>query len=169
MRLSNGAVHETDKQKVAAFASWLLDIGNGHVGTPDENDPENTSWVDIPDSYRIPDDSNGMMNLIKFIYDDQTLQNPTPQALQEKVIVCPKNEVVDIINSKVMSMLPGRTQVYISYDEALPHSHDGGEVELLYPKEYLNTLSFAGLPPHRLELKVGTPIILLRNISMAQK
>ncbi|GJR17971.1 putative RNA-directed DNA polymerase [Tanacetum coccineum] len=156
-----------DKQKVAAFASWLLDIGNGHVGTPDENDPENTSWVDIPISYRIPDDSNGMMNLIKFIYDDQMLQNPTPQALQEKIIVCPKNEVVDIINAKVMSMLPGRTQVYISYDGALPHSHDGGEVELLYPKEYLNTLSFAGLPPHRLELKVGTPIILLRNISIA--
>ncbi|GKF24149.1 hypothetical protein Tco_0076471, partial [Tanacetum coccineum] len=37
----------------------------------------------------------------------------------------------------------------ISYDDTVPHGHDGGEVELLYPKEYLNTLSFAGLPPHR--------------------
>nr|GEW77692.1 DNA helicase [Tanacetum cinerariifolium] len=155
-----------DKEKVAIFANWLLDIGNGNIGVPDEVDLENTSWVDIPDMYRIPDDEHGMVNLIRFIYDDQMLQNPTPQALQEKVIVCPKNEVVDTINTKVMSMVPGRTQVYISYDEALPHSHDGGEVEMLYPKEYLNPLSFAGLPPHRLELKIDTPIILLRNLNI---
>nr|GFB20027.1 DNA helicase [Tanacetum cinerariifolium] len=43
---------------------WLLDIGNGLIGTPDDLDPENTSRVDIPDSYRIPDDENGMVNLI---------------------------------------------------------------------------------------------------------
>ncbi|GKE16803.1 DNA helicase [Tanacetum coccineum] len=118
------------------------------------------------DDYRIPDDQNGLLNLIGFIYDNHTLQNPTPQELQEKVIICPKNEIVDIVNAKVMSMIPGRPHVYNSYDEALPHGHDGGEVELLYPKEYLNTLSFVGLPPHRLELKVGTPIILLRNINI---
>ncbi|GJZ61535.1 DNA helicase [Tanacetum coccineum] len=166
MRLNNGSLNERDKEKVAAFAQWLLDIGDGHLGTPDELDPQNTSWVDIPDDYRIPDDENGFLKLIRFIYDDSTLENSTPQQLQEKVIVCPKNEVVDIVNTKVMSMIPGKPHVYTSYDEALPHGHDGGEVELLYPREYLNTLSFAGLPPHKLELKIGTPIILLRNINI---
>ncbi|GKF83391.1 DNA helicase, partial [Tanacetum coccineum] len=131
MRLKNGSLNETDKQRVAAFAQWLLDIGDGHLGTPDELDPESTSWVDIPDNYRIPDDENGFLKLIRFIYDDQTLRNPTPQQLQEKVIVCPKNEVVDIVNTKVMSMIPGTPTVYTSYDEALPHGHNGGEVELL--------------------------------------
>ncbi|GJX91651.1 DNA helicase [Tanacetum coccineum] len=43
----------------------------------------------------------------------------------------------------------GRTYTYVSYDDAVPHGHDGGEVELLYPREYLNTLSFVGLPLHR--------------------
>ncbi|GJZ46665.1 DNA helicase [Tanacetum coccineum] len=121
MRLKNGSLNETDKQRVAAFAQWLLDIGDGHLGTPDELDPESTSWVDIPDNYRIPDDENRFLKLIRFIYDDQTLRNPTPQQLQEKVIVCPKNEVVDIVNTKVMSMIPGTPTVYTSYDEALPH------------------------------------------------
>ncbi|GJV37849.1 DNA helicase [Tanacetum coccineum] len=49
MRLSNRTLHETDKEKVGTFANWLLDIGNGNIGAPDEVDPENTSWVDIPD------------------------------------------------------------------------------------------------------------------------
>ncbi|GJQ92839.1 DNA helicase [Tanacetum coccineum] len=166
MRLHDRNMNETERQKVTTFAKWLLDIGDDHLGTSDEVDPENASWVDIPDDYRIPDDENGTLNLIRFIYDDNTLQIPTPQQLQEKVIVCSKNEVVDIVNTKVMSMIPGRPHVYGSYDEALPHGHDGGEVLLLYPREYFNTLSFVGLLPHNLELKIGTPIILLRNINI---
>ena len=34
-----------------------------------------------------------------------------------------------------------------------------------YPIEYLNSLNPSGLPPFKLELKVGCPIMLLRNIA----
>ncbi|GJY57361.1 DNA helicase [Tanacetum coccineum] len=166
MRLSNNSLQEADREKDTYFAQWLLDIGNGHIGTPYESDPENTSWINVPDDYCIPDEKNGMSNLIKFIYDDETLHTLTAKRLQEKATICPKNEMADIINAKVLSMLLGNTRTYISFDEAIPYDHDGGDVELLYRKEYLNTLSFAGLPPHRLELKIGTPIMLLRNIDM---
>ncbi|GJV57230.1 integrase, catalytic region, zinc finger, CCHC-type containing protein [Tanacetum coccineum] len=41
------------------------------------------------------------------------------------------------------------------------------ETELLYLTEYLNTIIFPGFLPHELELKVGSPIMLLRNVNLA--
>ncbi|GJW79427.1 DNA helicase [Tanacetum coccineum] len=156
----------SEKEEVLIFANWLLDVGDGTIGVPDESDPENASWIGIPKKFQIQDDENGLTKLIQFIYNKHTLLHPTAKDLQEKVIVCPKNDTADVINAKVMSMLPGHTTTYTSHDEAMPHGQDGGEVELLYPTEYLNILNFAGIPPHELKLKIGTPIMLLRNINI---
>jgi len=40
-----------------------------------------------------------------------------------------------------------------------------GEQEGVYPTEFLNSLNMAGVPPHKLRLQVGSPIILLRNMT----
>ncbi|GKC31644.1 DNA helicase [Tanacetum coccineum] len=108
-----------------------------------------------------------LATLIEFIYDQKTLQRPTPTDLQKKAIVCPKNEDADMINAKILTLVNHHQHVYLSFNEAVPHGNDGGETELLYPPEYLNSLNFAGFPPHRLELKVGAPIILLRNLNIS--
>ena len=46
---------------------------------------------------------------------------------------------------------------------------DSGEevVEDLYDTEFLNTIKCSGLPHHKLVLKVGIPIMLIRNIDQA--
>ena len=80
--------------------------------------------------------------------------------------MCPKNETADLINEKVLGLVKGETITYISSDEAIPLGREGATTEMLYPPEYLNSLRFPGLPPNTLHLKIGTPIMLIRNINL---
>nr|GEX05894.1 DNA helicase [Tanacetum cinerariifolium] len=148
-------------------AKWLLNIGDGTIGDPDGTDSENTINANMPHELCIPYSDTTLASLINFIYDQKTLQTPTPKDLQKKVIVCLKNENADMIIARVLGLVNRQHHVYLSLDEAMPHGNDGGKTELLYPPEYLNSLNFAGFPPHKLELKVGAQNILLRNLNIA--
>ncbi|GJS12920.1 DNA helicase [Tanacetum coccineum] len=70
MRLTQGDLTNAEKEEVSTFANWLLNVGDGTVGVPDESDPDIVSWIEIPGKYRIPDDKTGLTKLIHFIYDD---------------------------------------------------------------------------------------------------
>nr|GEX56179.1 DNA helicase [Tanacetum cinerariifolium] len=153
-------------ENVNSFASWLLDVGDGIAGRPDEEDPENTSWIDIPPTYCVPPDNQGLSKLIDFIYDQSTLQTPSAITLQQKEIVCPKNKTANIINLKVLDMVNGECTIYVRQDEAVSVKNDKAESEMLYPVEHLNTLKLLRFPPHQLELKVKAPVMLLRNVNL---
>ncbi|GJY51126.1 DNA helicase [Tanacetum coccineum] len=109
-----------------------------------------------------------LSKLIDFIYDQSTLHTPSAMTLQQKAIVCPKNEAAYIINSNVLDMVPGESTSYMSQDEATPSRNDGAKTGMLYLVEHLNTLKLPRFPPHHLELKVGVPVILLRNVNLTE-
>nr|GEY20145.1 DNA helicase [Tanacetum cinerariifolium] len=155
------------RQRSEAFAKWLLDVGNGEIGEPDKEDGHDSSWIAIPHNYLVAADERGLSQLIKFIYDDIILKTPTAGCLQEKAIVCLKNKTVDVVNAKMLSNINGESRTHLSNNEAIPMGKETIETELLYPMEYLNTITFPGFPPHELELKVGSPIMLLRNVNLS--
>ncbi|GKB38571.1 DNA helicase, partial [Tanacetum coccineum] len=66
-----------ERSLVNSFGLWLLDVGDGIVGQPDEEDPKNMSWIAIPSNYCVPLDDQGLSKLIDFIYDQSTLQTPS--------------------------------------------------------------------------------------------
>ncbi|CAH1432689.1 unnamed protein product [Lactuca virosa] len=75
-----------------------------------------------------------------------------------RAILSTRNDSVDEINDLLIGRFHGEEKIYYSFDEAVD------DINNFYPVEFLNTLSVSGLPPHYLRLKVGCPIILLRNL-----
>ncbi|XP_010539235.1 PREDICTED: ATP-dependent DNA helicase PIF1 [Tarenaya hassleriana] len=88
--------------------------------------------------------------------------------LKERAILTPRNETVHEVNAFLLSKIPGQTTEYLSSDSIGIDSAPGTDWQSLYPVEYLNSLEFPGLPSHRLDLKVGAPVMMLRNINQKE-
>ncbi|KAL3634028.1 hypothetical protein CASFOL_021082 [Castilleja foliolosa] len=165
MRLRSHSNSSESTDDASEFAAWLLSIGDGLVGEPDMNDPQNTCRIQIPPQYLIRATEKRLHALISFIYDDFILNNPSADNLSTRAIVCPTNDTSDDINKAVLGLTPGDCKVYTSYDVMVTHGGSHADTEALYPQEYLNQLTFPGIPPHELTLKINAPIILIRNIN----
>ncbi|XP_022040220.1 uncharacterized protein LOC110942764 [Helianthus annuus] len=138
-----------------------MHIGNGLIGEPDADDPHNAKTIEIPPDFLIQEEANSLQSLINFVYQDSILRNPCAENLSCRAIVCPKNDTADEINKIILNMTPGEIKCYISHDSMVPHMQNSADSETLYPQEYLNQLSFPGIPPHKLDLKVNTPMNII--------
>lgn len=45
---------------------------------------------------------------------------------------------------------------------------DDIEEESQYNMEYINSITPSGMPPHKLNIKIGSIVMLLRNVNMSQ-
>ena len=81
-----------------------------------------------------------------------------------RAILAPLNAEVDEINEACLNQLPAEGKTYASADTAIDEL---GTPNPAYPPEYLNGLNFPSMPPHVVQLKVGCPIISLRNLDPA--
>jgi ATP-dependent DNA helicase PIF1 len=81
-----------------------------------------------------------------------------------RAVLAPLNEDVDkindIANARIRTATNANVVGLLSVDPVLEH-----EQAAYYPTEFLNSLEFSGLPPHKLKLQEGAPVILLRNLS----
>ncbi|GAB2285533.1 hypothetical protein Dimus_039708 [Dionaea muscipula] len=85
--------------------------------------------------------------------------------LTERIILSARNDDVSAINSMVLDIFPGQKVTYLAADKMSDDNGSNGNPTNRYPTEFLNSMDPPGLPPFKLELKVGCPVILLRNIS----
>ena len=79
----------------------------------------------------------------------------------ERAILTSKNVDVNNLNTIIMDQFPEEAVEYYSADMIEEQTNS----EHQYPIEFLNSLTIGGLPPHKLSLKVGSPIILLHNLN----
>jgi hypothetical protein len=133
-----------DTENTEGYSKFILDVGNG-VGAFENKVP--LSIVNI---------NRNVDDFIKNVYN----QNMTRNEIIKSVILCPKNDQTEFLNEYITSKIPGQCEVYYSADSIIEESSATN-----YPTEFLNGLLPTGMPPHKLILKVGVPIILLRNFS----
>jgi hypothetical protein len=129
------------------FAGWLLSIGNGRA-----NDCE--GQVTIPDEYL------EKFDLVGSIFGSEMIE-VGDESIFNKIILTTRNDFANEINSRVLGLVSGPTRVYLSADSIV--SDEPSEINR-YTTEFLNGQQPSGLPPHELSLKVGSIVILLRNL-----
>jgi hypothetical protein len=82
-----------------------------------------------------------------------------------QAILTTKNTIVNSLNTQIVEAMPGREHVFLSTDSV----ETGDDQAMVISMKFLNTITLAGMPTHRLALKVGVPIILLRNLNAASE
>jgi hypothetical protein len=151
MRLNTTDEHERE------FAQWQLDIGHGR------HTDENGNLI-LPDHFHCRE--NTIESLIETIYPGITYHiPPTDQYFAECTILASRNDDVDCINTDILKQFPGEIQTFLSADTIKNNNGEGGQDVLMYPVEYLNSINCSGLPLHKLELKKGCPVMVLRNLN----
>ena len=82
------------------------------------------------------------------------------------MILSSRNDNVDDLNTLMLNSFPGEEQIFFTEDTVANDRPDEGE--LMYPAEYLNTINCSGLPLAKLHLKIGCPVMVLRNLFPAE-
>lgn len=162
VRLANGV--EGEQERNQDFAKWLLKLGSGEL------QEEEYTQVKI-DRCQVKEMADGVdfdKNFVTNHYKGVTemIENRDWGCLTKyyaaRCLITPLGKTVDKVNARMTDIIPGDAQVSISVD----HMDEEG-VDAVGP-EILNSFQINGFPEHSLKLKVGMPLVLLRNLNLAQ-
>jgi hypothetical protein len=134
------------------FSDWLIRLGNGEL-TNDQGLPEDT--IEIPQTLLCDG------NLIIEIFGETMTPADAPR-FAKMAILCPKNIDVDKICEEILERLEGNSSTYFSSDSIDDENDDDTQN---YPVEFLHEQTPSGMPKHKLNLKIGAIIMLLRNLN----
>ncbi|XP_065650729.1 ATP-dependent DNA helicase PIF6-like [Hydra vulgaris] len=135
-----------------AFSNQFLALGNGEAPVDMQ-----TGLIKFPANFCTL--VNSAEELIVKVFPNIQQSFTRHDWICERAILAPKNESVTKINMQIQKMLPGNEKSCNSIDMVMDPSE-----AVNYPTEFLNSVEPSGCPPHILHLKVGAPIILLRNL-----
>ncbi|XP_064637083.1 uncharacterized protein LOC135493587 [Lineus longissimus] len=141
----------TDAQEVD-FSEYLLRLGDGQE---ELHESIGDNMIQIPEKHLL----DTTQELIDAIFPDLDHGCGNAQNLTAGTIYTPLNKNVHHLNDQCLAKFPGVTTTYLSADSI----HEDQHKEAI-PTEYLNSLTPSGLPDHELKLKVGCPVMLLRNL-----
>lgn len=135
------------------FSKQLLAIGNGQIPVD-----MLTGLISIPPNFC--ELASSKEELITKVFPNIGRNYLNHDWLSERAILAPKNKDVDDLNFIIQSNIAANLHSFKSVD-CVTNEDEATN----YPTEFLNSLDLPGLPPHNLQLKVGSIIIMLRNLN----
>ncbi|GJU95703.1 ATP-dependent DNA helicase PIF1-like protein [Tanacetum coccineum] len=150
MRLGSGS-NSSERKEIQDFADWILNIENGKIGG--KNDGE--ANVEFHDDMLILDSDDHIGSIIHETYPDLLHNIYDPDYFQERAILAPNHELVDMINDRMLSLIHGDEKTYNSFDTVGVADVDTNFNEKMYTEEFLNNLNMAGIPHHSIKLKIA--------------
>ncbi|XP_055521948.1 uncharacterized protein LOC129716088 [Leucoraja erinacea] len=139
MRLSEGK---------GEYSKFLLDVGEDKIAKNEDNE------INIPEDMVLS--ARTLDDCIDYIYP--AFDHPAT-LFSNNCILVPHNDTMRRINSACVRRFPGTMREYYSFN-----SVTDGTNSTHFPTEFLDSVEICGLPPHKLELKKGSPIVLIRNL-----
>ena len=164
------------RQQLQDHADWMRRIGDGA-------EPTYPAQGGYPDSIRIPEryvsTARDLPELINTTFGGDLNGGEADEAtLTASCILAPLNEDVDGVNDLAADMFkprhregdgerrgrqPASSREYLSFDSVDPADDHGAHMN---PPDFLNDLRPSGLPAHRLLIKPGMPVIIVRNLNV---
>jgi len=168
MRVAN-ALDPSRSREIADFAEFLLMVGEGRHPVSEARGPDfmalpSDMMLKVPEPERDCDESidHELATIVDAVYAQVGQSHLHDSYFDDRAILTTTNTQVHRVNEEVSKRMVGRATEYLSTDTV---ESDEPEAELLYETEYLNGLSVSGLPPHKLTLKIGSTVMMIRNLN----
>ncbi|CAN1165972.1 hypothetical protein LINPERHAP2_LOCUS26469 [Linum perenne] len=162
MRLMRSNCSQSERQEIATLDSWLKEIGDG-VGCSILGEAN----ILIPPDLMVGKHLGPIQDIVKATYPDILHNYQNAAYLASRAVLAPHHDMVHKVNAHVLSLIPGEEITYLSSDSIDSEKGKQNVIHPEFPNELLNSLQIPGFPDHEIKLKVGVPIILLRNIDQA--
>ncbi|XP_057803565.1 uncharacterized protein LOC131018889 [Salvia miltiorrhiza] len=155
---SNAEAMELEK-----FSKWIASIGDGTIGSANDGHVN----IDIPTDLLIKWSGDPIEHIVNTIYPSYCANNVDISYLQERAILAPTLNAVESVNQYMISLNKTEGQLYRSSDSTSRSDSATDLVQQVHTPKFLNNIKCSGVPNHELYLKLGTPVMLLRNIDHA--
>ncbi|KAL3115858.1 hypothetical protein niasHT_007158 [Heterodera trifolii] len=142
-----------------SLREWLKEIGSGQnkVGT---------NQLLIPPQLVL----NNIEEAIQFCFPEGLFIDPlsNAEAIANNAVLCPTNNDVHYINEVALARMSGDAKDFPSIDEPLEPNDEFNNFRTDFNIEAVHNEMPSGMPPHKIVLKVGTPVMLIRNLDVTQ-
>ncbi|CAH9097469.1 unnamed protein product, partial [Cuscuta europaea] len=160
MRLQN-MTNPVDSYDLKGFSNWIANIGDGVFGESNDGHVQ----ITIPEDLLIRTRGDPIVAIVENIFPEYVKSASDISCLRDRAILAPTLAVVEAVNEYMTDLNVGEvSRTYLSSDSVSSVDSTSDLMAELHTPEFLNSIKLSGVPNHELTLKVGTPVMLLRNI-----